>query len=106
MSLGYFVSFDYLAKLRKLKKKIWGMGGGNEEKGYSYMKCIIKGYRREKKVGLHWSRQSTHRWRQSYQPYAPVALYSPETLFVCIYTETVCSVVCKLVRTSVPQTTL
>jgi hypothetical protein len=28
------------------------------------------------------SRQSTHRWRQGCQPYAPVALYFPETLFL------------------------
>jgi hypothetical protein len=26
------------------------------------------------------SRQSAHRWRQGYQPYAPAALYSQETL--------------------------
>jgi hypothetical protein len=26
------------------------------------------------------SRQSVHRWRQGCQPYAPTALYSPETL--------------------------
>jgi hypothetical protein len=31
------MSFDYLANLRKLKKKnfFWEMGGGNEERGYS-----------------------------------------------------------------------
>jgi hypothetical protein len=37
MSLGLFVSFDYLTKLSKIKKKnvLGGMGGGNEERGYS-----------------------------------------------------------------------
>jgi hypothetical protein len=29
------MSFDYLANLRKLKKNFLGMGGGNEERGYS-----------------------------------------------------------------------
>jgi hypothetical protein len=29
------VSFDYLANLRKLKKNLLGMGGGNEERVYS-----------------------------------------------------------------------
>jgi hypothetical protein len=31
------------------------------------------------------SRQSAHRWRWSYQPYAPAELYSPETLFSCFW---------------------
>jgi hypothetical protein len=46
------VSFDYLANLRKLKKNFFcGMGGHNEERGYSSMKSLIKGYRREKRLG-------------------------------------------------------
>jgi hypothetical protein len=32
-----------------------------------------------------FSRQSAHRWRRGCQPYAPTALYSPETLFVCFW---------------------
>jgi hypothetical protein len=42
------VFFDYLAKLRKFRESIFlGIGGGNEKKGYSKMKNLIKGYGRE-----------------------------------------------------------
>jgi hypothetical protein len=27
------------------------MGGGNEERGFSYMKSLIKGYGRERRLG-------------------------------------------------------
>jgi hypothetical protein len=39
----------------------------------------------EKNVGIHWSRQSAHRWRHVCQPYSPAALYPPETLFFCFW---------------------
>jgi hypothetical protein len=46
------VLFNYLANLIKLKKNfLRDWGGGNEERGYSYMKSLIKGYGREKRLG-------------------------------------------------------
>jgi hypothetical protein len=52
------VSFEYLAKLRKIKKKknFCGMGGGNDESRYSNEKPN-QGVRERKKVGIHWSRK-------------------------------------------------
>jgi hypothetical protein len=50
MSLGSFVSFDYLANLRKLKKNVW-MGGGNEEKGLLINEKPNQGVRKKKKLG-------------------------------------------------------
>jgi hypothetical protein len=46
------VSFDYLANLRKLKKK-FGMGGGNEERGVLINEKPNQGVRERKKVGNH-----------------------------------------------------
>jgi hypothetical protein len=37
------------------------------------------------RVGHPWSRQSAHRLRLGSEPYAPVALYSPQTLFLCFW---------------------
>jgi hypothetical protein len=39
------------------------------------MKSLMKGFGREKKVRIHWSRQLAHRWRLGYQFYTPASTY-------------------------------
>jgi hypothetical protein len=79
------VSFDYLANLRKLKKKTILEGwAGVMKRGVQINEKPNQGVRETKKVGMRCSRQSAHRWRLGCQPNAPVAFYSQEDLLVLV----------------------
>jgi hypothetical protein len=57
-------------------------GGGNEERRYSYMKSVIKGYEREKRLGYTILKQS---WKAMLKSLLPLDHFGYENYQTNVY---------------------